>query len=238
MSAIERSATIPSVLYEDNHLLAVNKPSGMLAQGDETGDKPLTDWAAEYLAVKYKKPGNAFIGLIHRIDRPVSGLVLLARTSKALDRMNEQFRDRHVEKEYRAVVEGCPTQEEEILEHWLVKHSPTNKSKVVGSNVANAKKALLQFRVLQKGERYAMLLVQPNTGRHHQIRVQLSSIGHPVAGDVKYGAKRTLEFAAIALHSYRLAFEHPVTKLKMELTAPLPDHFPWTIFQKHEKNTA
>lgn len=234
MNAIE-STLSPIPLYEDNHLLAVSKPAGMLAQGDETGDMPLTEWAADYLAKKYQKPGKAFVGLIHRIDRPVSGLVLLARTSKALDRMNAQFRERNIEKEYRAVVEGCPATQDGMLEHWLVKHSPNNKSRVVTSSVSSAKKARLYFQVLEKADRYALLKVQPETGRHHQIRVQLVTIGHPIAGDVKYGAKRTLEQASIALHAFRLTFEHPVTKLPLELVAPLPNYFPWSIFHVYEK---
>lgn len=213
----------PLVLYEDNHLIAVGKPAGMLTQGDDSGDPALTDWVGAYLAHKYNKPGDAFVGLIHRIDRPVSGLVLLARTSKALERMNKQFHDRLVQKKYLAVVTDKPRPEEGLLVHYLKKNTERNVVRAYEKEVRDSKRAELFYRVVQYGSSRSVVEVMPKTGRPHQIRVQLSALGHPILGDVKYGAPNPLPGHRIALHSWRLAFEHPVTLQPLALECPVPE---------------
>jgi 23S rRNA pseudouridine1911/1915/1917 synthase len=228
MSAINQDEFVP--VYEDNHLIAVSKAAGLLVQGDDTGDEPLTHKVAAYLKAKYQKPGNVFVGLIHRIDRPVSGLVLLAKTSKALERLNEAFSSRKVKKTYLAAVEGIMENSSGTLENWMAKNAQKNTSYLTKAGQNGAKKATLSYRLVQQKERYALLEVSPETGRHHQIRLQLSAMGHSIVGDLKYGAKRSLENGGIGLHAYKLSFEHPVSKENLELEAPLPGYFPWNIF--------
>lgn len=218
------------VIYEDNHLIGINKPVGMLVQGDETGDLPLPDLVKEYLRHKYNKPGNVFAGLIHRLDRPVSGVVVLAKTSKALTRMNELFRSHNLSKKYWAIVTRQPQQPEAKLVHWLVKDAARNIVKAYTKEVANSQRAELHYQLLAGSGRQFLLEVDLLTGRPHQIRTQLSSIGCPIIGDLKYGAPAPNPDASICLHSRTLRFEHPVSKTPVTLYAPLPGTAIWKEF--------
>ena len=198
------------ILYEDNHLIIVNKLSGEIVQGDKTGDIPLVESVRSYLKEQYQKPGNVFCGLVHRIDRPVSGAVIFAKTSKALTRMNELIRDRQLEKKYWALTEGIVEKDEANLVHYLKKNEKLNKSFASTEFKSGFQKAELHFKVLKRFDRYTLLEIDLKTGRHHQIRVQLSAIGHPICGDLKYGAKRSREDGSILLHARSLKFIHPV----------------------------
>ncbi len=220
------------VIFEDNHLLAVNKLASQIVQGDKTGDIPLSDLYKEYLKEKYNKPGNVFCGVIHRLDRPVSGVVLLAKTSKALSRMNEQFREREIQKIYWAVVRGTPPTQKGTLVHYLKKNEKENRSYTVKENTTGALKAELSYEVLKAGDNYSLLEVRPITGRHHQIRVQLSSMNCPIAGDVKYGDRRGNDDKSICLHARQLIFMHPIQKEQVVITAPPPNQKYWNIFNK------
>lgn len=211
------------VLFEDNHLLAVNKPSGMLTQGDRTKDKPLNEVAKEYIKEKYNKPGEVYLGLPHRIDRPTSGLVLLAKTSKALVRLNKMFQEKEIQKTYWAVVKNKPAKSEDTLVHFLVRNPERNKSTAHNSEVNGSKRAELFYRVKLSLDNYHLLEVYPKTGRHHQIRSQLSAIGCPIKGDVKYGFDRTNNDASIHLHARSIEFIHPVSKEKQKISAPAPN---------------
>jgi 23S rRNA pseudouridine1911/1915/1917 synthase len=219
------------VIYEDNHLLIVNKASGILVQGDITGDIPLVDLCKEYIGKKYEKPGAVFLGVVHRIDRPVSGVVVLARTSKALERMNALFRENQTKKTYWAITEKKPLSETGKLIHWLSKDEQKNKTTAYTRETLGASKSELSYSVLAGAERQWLLEVQPVTGRPHQIRVQLASIGCPIKGDVKYGSTQALEDGSIALHALKLEFTHPVKKKSMVVHAPLPDKGVWQTFQ-------
>ena len=220
------------VLYEDNHIIIVNKAAGEITQGDKTGDKPLSDIVKDYIRVKYNKPGEVFLGVVHRLDRPVSGVVLYARTSKALERMNKKFREKDVSKKYWAVVENPPPNNEDTLENFLQKNPEKNKSYVQKNDNNGAKLSKLKYCVLQKSDKYTLLEVELFTGRHHQIRVQLSHIGCVIKGDVKYGARRSNEDASIHLHARELSFEHPVSKEKITINAPVPQHDNlWRFFE-------
>jgi len=219
------------VIFEDNHLLAVNKLANQIVQGDKTGDTPLSELFKEYLKQKYNKPGNVFCGVIHRIDRPVSGVVLLAKTSKALSRMNELFREREIEKVYWAVVRGKPESEEGNLVHYLKKNEKENRSYTVKEGIGGALRAELGYKILKAGDNYSLLEIKPLTGRHHQIRVQLSSMGCPIAGDVKYGDRRGNDDKSICLHARQLNFMHPVQKESLSISANPPDQKYWNIFK-------
>ena len=210
------------ILFEDNHLIVVNKLAGELVQGDFTGDVPLLEKVREYITVKYNKPGNVFTGLIHRLDRPTSGIVVFAKTSKALARMNSIFEKREVEKIYWAIVQGAPDKNEDRLVHFLKKDQKKNKSQYFFKEIAGSKKAVRSYKVLKKIEYYSLLEIKLETGRHHQIRVQLSSIGCPIKGDLKYGFPRSNKDASVCLHARKAIFVHPVSGDKLELTAPLP----------------
>lgn len=207
------------VLYEDNHLLIVNKRAGEIVQGDQTGDRPLLEMVRDYIRVIGNKPGNVFCGLVHRLDRPVSGAVVYARTSKALTRMNELIKKREIDKVYWAIVEGKPTQAEAHLTHYLFRNEKLNKSIVSTSEKKDWQRAELEYKVLASSERYSVLEVKLLTGRHHQIRAQLSSIGCPIKGDLKYGARRSNEDGSICLHARRVSFEHPVSHERVEVVA-------------------
>ena len=220
----------PEILYEDNHLVAVNKKPGEIVQGDKTGDTPLSDIIKEYIRVKYKKPGDAFLGTIHRIDRPVSGVVLFARTSKALERMNEQFRERMIKKTYWAVVKNIPAQPSGHLIQYLVKDEAKNKSRAYDEPRKGALRCELEYQVLSTSDRYALLEINPLTGRHHQIRVQLAHMKCPIKGDLKYGSERSNPDGSIHLHARKLQFDHPVTQAKIMITAPPPDETLWNYF--------
>ena len=198
--------------YEDNHLIIVNKRAGLLTQGDQTQDVTLLDEVKQYIKVKYNKPGAVYLGLIHRLDRPTSGLVVLAKTSKALTRMNKQFQDRKVDKTYLAVVENPPKIDQAILEHYLIRNPKQNKSYAYDVEKKNSKRAKLQYTVRKELDRFSVLEIKLFTGRHHQIRSQLSAIGSVIKGDLKYGAKRSNKDKSICLHSYTVSFIHPVTK--------------------------
>ncbi|WMJ75622.1 RluA family pseudouridine synthase [Cytophagaceae bacterium ABcell3] len=219
------------VVYEDNHLLLVNKSSGVLVQGDKTGDKPLADYIKDYIKEKYQKPGNVFTGVVHRLDRPVTGLVLLAKTSKALGRMNAQFRNREIEKTYFAIVKKQPKPEGTLL-HWLVKDKNKNISKAYKKEVPGSLRSILDYKLLAEAGGYFLLEVKPHTGRPHQIRIQLASMGCPIVGDVKYGFPEPLADGSICLHARKLEFVHPVKKEPMAVEACLPDKFYWQLFEK------
>ena len=215
----------PLILWEDNHLLIVSKPAGMLVQGDITGDRCLKDWAEEDVARRFRKTGKAFIGLPHRLDRPTSGLVVLAKTSKALARMNAVFSGRDIQKTYWAIVEGHVDPPNGRLVHHLVRDGKTKKSFV--SQRPDAQEAILRYQILEKGDRYSLVEIDLETGRHHQIRVQLQAIGHPIKGDLKYGSKRSNPDGGIHLHARRISFIHPVSQERIEVLAPLPEEALW-----------
>lgn len=220
------------VLYEDNHLIAVNKHSGDIVQGDKTGDEPLSEKVKSYLKDKYQKPGNVFCGVIHRIDRPVSGVVLFAKTSKALTRMNELFRTREIQKVYWAIVKEKPKKDAGTLINYLIKDEKTNKSKAVSVDNKNGLKSELDYKVIAKTDTFYLLEIHPTTGRHHQIRVQLAEMGCPIKGDLKYGFARSNKDGSISLHARKLIFDHPVTKEKIEIVAPPPDEVVWNACLK------
>lgn len=221
----------PEVLYEDNHLLVVNKPAGVLVQGDETGDEPLVEICKRYLKEKYDKPGAVFLGVVHRLDRPVSGVVVFARTSKALSRMNASFRDKHAEKTYWAITDQKPKHASGVLVHWLVKDEKKNRTTAYLSDPGNGKKSELRFELLKAVGDYYLLEVKPITGRSHQIRAQLASIGCPIVGDLKYGSQAATDGISIGLHALTLQFEHPVRKEPMTCRAATPAVEWWTLFR-------
>ena len=218
------------VVYEDNHIIIVNKSNSEIVQGDKTGDKPLAEMVKEYIKEKYQKPGNVFLGVVHRLDRPVSGLVVFARTGKALARLNEMFRTKEVQKTYLAITGSRPPAEEGELEHWLVRNEKQNKSYAYDSEKPNAKKALLSYKLTGRSERYYLLEVDLKTGRHHQIRCQLSKIGCPIKGDLKYGAPRSNPDGGICLHAWRVRFIHPVSRKEICVEASLPQDRLWQSF--------
>ena len=217
------------VLYEDNHLLAVSKAPGEIVQGDRTGDEPLVETCKAYIKEKYNKPGAVFLGVAHRLDQPVSGVVLFARTSKALTRLNDAFRRRDdLQKVYLALVEGCPERPADTLVHHLLRNRDQNKSYPVRNGTKEAKEAVLEYRVMaQPTEGQTLLEIHLHTGRHHQIRAQLAAIGCPIIGDVKYGASLPLPDASIALHAHSLTLIHPVRREPITFTAPLPSTPVW-----------
>ncbi len=217
-----------NILYEDNHIIAVNKQCCELVQGDSTGDTTLSDRIKKYLATKYNKPGDVFLGVVHRLDRPVSGVILFARTSKALSRLNTMFRDKQVSKKYIAVVRNRPPAEEGELMHYLKKNEKQNKSYAYDREVKGSKEALLSYKLASRTDRYYVLEVDLHTGRHHQIRCQLAKAGCPVKGDLKYGFPRSNNDGSISLHAWKLSFVHPVKKDKIEITAPLPGGDIWS----------
>jgi 23S rRNA pseudouridine1911/1915/1917 synthase len=223
-----------TVIYEDNHLLIVNKPANLLVQGDATGDMPLVELCKEYVKKKYNKPGAVFMGLVHRIDRPVSGVVALARTSKALERMTALFRERETKKTYWAIVRRKPAQESGTLIHWLLKDEKKNKTTFYIRETVGALRSELSYRVLMEAAGYWLLEVNPITGRPHQIRVQLASMGCPIVGDLKYGDIEATEDGSICLHARRLAFVHPVKKELLTCEAPPPDTRMWKHFSKFD----
>ena len=224
------------VVYEDNHIIIVNKQSGEIVQGDKTGDRPLSDIVKDYIKEKYQKPGAVFLGVVHRLDRPVSGLVVFARTSKALTRLNKMFAEGQVHKTYWAIVERGEKPEVRgewrTLENWIVRNEQQNKSYAYDHEVPRSKHALLRYRTIGVGERYDLVEVQLMTGRHHQIRCQLSTMGCPIKGDLKYGAKRSNPDGSISLNSHRIEFVHPVSKEKICLESPVPDYNLWQSLKK------
>ena len=215
------------VVYEDNHIIIVNKRSGEIVQGDKTGDKPRAETVKDYIKVKYHKPGNVFLGVVHRLDRPVSGLVLFARTSKALTRLNDMFRTGDIHKTYWAIVKNTPAQPEATLENWIVRNEKQNKSYAHDHEVPGAKRALLSYRIIGKTDRYTLLEIHLMTGRHHQIRCQLAHMGCPIRGDLKYGAPRSNPDGGISLMAKQIDFVHPVTKEQITIKAPTPSDALW-----------
>jgi len=214
------------VLYEDNHVILVNKRPSDIVQGDKTGDMPLSEIVKLWLKEKYAKPGNVFLGVVHRIDRPVSGVVLFAKTSKALSRLSEAFRTKKIEKIYLAAVVSMPKNQEGTLSDYLLRDHKKNKSRVV-SEGKGGKLSTLDYKLIGRSDNYFFLQVKPKTGRHHQIRVQLSAMGCPIKGDIKYGAPRTNKDASIHLHAFKLNFTHPVSLQKLSIEAPVPDDPVW-----------
>ena len=221
-----------TVLYEDNHLIVVNKTCSEIVQGDKTGDKPLSEIIKQWLKEKYNKPGNVFTGVIHRIDRPVSGIVIFAKTSKALERMNDLFRKGEVKKTYWAIVKKYPPQIEDELVHYLTRNGKQNKSYAFDSEQKDSQKAILSYKLIAKSDNYFLLEIDLKTGRHHQIRCQLAKIGCPVKGDLKYGFDRSNPDGGISLHARQVGFIHPISKETVTITAPVPNEKLWNEFEK------
>lgn len=215
------------VLHEDNHLIAINKRPGDIVQGDKTGDTPLSETVKAYIKRKYHKPGNVYLGVAHRLDRPTSGLVVFAKTSKALPRLNKIFAEKEAKKTYWAMVKHRPEKENDVLVHWLKRNPKQNKSYAHKNEVPNSKKAILEYRILKKLDNYFVLEIDLKTGRHHQIRAQLAAIGCPIKGDLKYGFDRSNKDGSIHLHARRLSFIHPVKKEPLRLVAPPPQDSLW-----------
>lgn len=220
------------VLYEDNHIIAVNKKTSDIVQGDITGDKPLGEYVKDYIKFKYNKPGDVFLGVTHRLDRPTSGVVLFARTSKALSRLNEMFkRKKDLSKTYWALVKNKPDKERGALKNYLFKDKKKNKSFICDKNKPDGKLAELKYKVIASSESYHLLEIELLTGRHHQIRVQLANIGSPIKGDLKYGAKRSNSDGGISLHARKIEFVHPVSKEQIHIVAPVPNNQLWRFFE-------
>lgn len=220
------------VLYEDNHIIIINKRSGDITQGDRTGDKPLSDIVKEYIKEKYNKGGNVFLGVVHRLDRPTSGVIIFARTSKALERLNKMLRDKKIDKTYWAVVKNYPNKEKDTLINFLKKNSKNNKSSVFNKEISGSKRAILHYQIITKLDNYSLLEVDLETGRHHQIRAQLSAIGYPVKGDLKYGFNRSNKDGSIHLHARKIEFIHPVSKEKIKVIAPTPNEVIWNACEE------
>ncbi|MEN9917869.1 MAG: hypothetical protein RL662_305 [Bacteroidota bacterium] len=221
-----------TVLYEDNHLIIVNKSVSEIVQGDKTGDKPLSEIVKDWLKQKYNKPGNVFCGVTHRLDRPVSGIVIFAKTSKSLSRLNEMFKNKEISKTYWAIVKNMPKNKEGTLTHFLIKNEKQNKSYAYESEKVNSKKAILHYKLIAQSDRYNLLEVDLETGRHHQIRCQLASMNCPIKGDLKYGFERSNADGGISLHARNVRFTHPVSKVLIEVTAPVPADSLWAAFEQ------
>lgn len=227
MSNIHSNKNNLQVLYEDNHIIVVNKRAGDIVQGDKTGDKPLSDVVKEYIAEKYNKPGNVYLGVVHRLDRPTTGIVLFSKTSKSLPRLNKLFAEKKAKKTYWALVKSTPPKHQDSLVDWLRKNPKNNKSTAFKKEVENSKKAILHYELIKALDNFNLLEVNLETGRHHQIRVQLSNIGCPIKGDLKYGFDRSNKDGSISLHARHLEFIHPVKKEPISITAPLPNDALW-----------
>lgn len=217
------------VIYEDNHLIAINKRPGDIVQGDKTGDAPLSDVVKDYIKIKYNKPGSVYLGVTHRLDRPTSGIVVFAKTSKALPRLNKLFAEKEAKKTYWAVVKNQPPKEKELLVHWLKRNTKQNKSYAYKKEVNDSKKAILEYSLVKKLEHYFLLEIDLHTGRHHQIRAQLAAIGCVIKGDLKYGADRSNKDGSIHLHARKLSFIHPVKNEPINLIADPPDDSIWNV---------
>jgi 23S rRNA pseudouridine1911/1915/1917 synthase len=215
------------ILHEDNHLIVINKRVGDIVQGDKTGDKPLSDVVKDYIKDKYNKPGEVFLGVVHRLDRPTTGIVVFARTSKALTRMNELFSNRETKKTYWAVVKNKPSKNEETLVHYIKRNEKNNTSKAHLKEVPDSKMASLEYKIIKELDNYFGLEIQLHTGRHHQIRAQLAAIGSPIKGDLKYGFDRSNPDGGIHLHARKLVFVHPVSKEDITIIAPTPEEVIW-----------
>ena len=227
MSKILSNKDNLQVIYEDNHIIVVNKRAGDIVQGDKTGDKPLSDVVKGFIADKYNKPGKVYLGTVHRLDRPTTGLVIFSKTSKALPRLNKLFVSKEISKTYWALVKNKPEKEADTLIHWLKKNPKNNKSTAYIKEIPESKKAILHYKTIKKLDNYYLLEVNLETGRHHQIRAQLSSIGSPIKGDLKYGFDRSNKDASISLHARNIKFIHPVSQDILNITAPLPKDPIW-----------
>ena len=223
------------ILYEDNHLIAVNKTNSDLVQADKTGDISLSEKVKDYLKDKYNKPGNVFVGVIHRIDRPVSGVVLFARTSKALARMNEKIKNREIKKSYLAIIANMPKPESGTLKHHIIRNRKQNKSYAKLNKVPDSKEAVLNYQLVDRSDKYYLIEIDLITGRHHQIRSQLTAINCPIKGDLKYGSPRSNADGGISLHSYKMSFMHPVSKENIEIIAEPPKDALWDFFYNRIK---
>ena len=222
-----------TVLYEDNHLIIVNKQAGEIVQGDKTGDAPLSDIVKDWLKEKYNKPGNVYLGVVHRLDRPVSGVVLFAKTSKALPRLNKMFAGHdNVSKTYWAIVQNRPQTPQGTLTHWLTRNEKNNTARAYDREVPGSKKAVLDYELIASGDRYHLLEIHLHTGRHHQIRCQLAKMGCPIKGDLKYGAPRSNPDGSISLHARNLTLEHPVSHENISVTAPVPNDTLWQALSR------
>lgn len=215
------------VVYEDNHIIIVNKRAGDIVQGDKTGDKPLSEVVKDYIKLKYDKPGNVYLGVVHRLDRPTTGIVMFSKTSKALPRLNKLFAEKKTNKTYWAIVKQIPEPPQDTLIHWLKKNPKNNKSTAYTKEINGSKKAILHYKTLKVLDNYVLLEIELETGRHHQIRCQLANIGSPIKGDLKYGFDRSNKDASISLHARRLQFIHPVSKKPIDVIAPLPNEPIW-----------
>lgn len=225
-----------TVLYEDNHIIIVNKTVSEIVQGDKTGDKPLSEIVKEWIKEKYNKPGNVFCGVTHRLDRPVSGIVVFAKTSKALPRLNKMFQDKEIKKTYWAIVKNKPRETEGTLTNYLVRNEKQNKSYAYDTEKPDSKKAILHYKLIGQSDKYNLLEIDLETGRHHQIRCQLAKMGCVIKGDLKYGADRSNPDGGISLHARKITFIHPVSKELIEVTAPVPDDNLWKAFQSQLGN--
>ncbi len=217
------------VLFEDNHIIVVNKRVGDIVQGDKTGDKPLSEVVKEYVAEKYNKPGKVFLGVAHRLDRPTSGIVIFARTSKALERLNKMLREKSIKKTYWAVVKNTPQKQQDTLVNYLKKNPKNNKSTVFSKETKETKRAILHYKTINKSDHYTLLEIDLETGRHHQIRCQLANIGSPIKGDLKYGFNRSNKNGGIHLHARKIEFIHPVKKETVLFIAPVPNDIVWEV---------
>lgn len=220
-----------NILYEDNHLIILNKRSSEIVQGDKTGDEPLSESLKRWIKETYNKPGNVFVGVTHRLDRPVSGAVIFAKTSKALERLNAMFKEGEIKKSYWAIIKNTPPKQEDEITHWLIKNEKNNKSTAYATERPNTKKAILHYKLIAQSDHYHLLEIDLKTGRHHQIRSQLSAIGCPIKGDLKYGFDRSNPDASISLHARSIRFIHPVSKQEISVIAPCPDEALWHFFE-------
>lgn len=232
MSKVFSNKSNLQILFEDNHIIIVNKRAGDIVQGDKTGDKPLSNIVKEYIKDKYNKPGNVYLGVVHRLDRPTTGIVVFAKTSKALSRLNKLFADKNIHKTYWAIVKNKPKKDKDTLIHWLKKNPKNNKSTAFDKEIKDSKHAVLHYSLLKKLTNYYLLEIDLETGRHHQIRTQLSRIGLPIKGDLKYGFDRSNKDASIHLHSRKLSFIHPIKNEPIDIVAPLPIDAIWDACQE------
>jgi 23S rRNA pseudouridine1911/1915/1917 synthase len=219
------------IIHEDNHIIVLNKRVGDIVQGDKTGDKPLSEVVKEYIKEKYNKPGDVFLGVVHRLDRPTTGIIVFAKTSKALTRLNESFKNRETQKTYWAIVKNLPPKENDTLIHFLKRNPKNNTSKAHSNEVPESKKAILDYYIIKKLDNYFALEIKLHTGRHHQIRAQLAAIGCPIKGDLKYGFDRSNPDGGIHLHARKLALTHPVTKENLTFIAQVPNEAIWNVIQ-------
>jgi 23S rRNA pseudouridine1911/1915/1917 synthase len=227
----EQNIFVPEILYEDNHIIAINKKPSQIVQSDKTGDEPLVELLKKYIKQRDNKPGDVFVGVVHRLDRPVGGVIIFAKTSKSLVRLNELFRFGEVKKTYLAIVKNAPPKEQDILTHYLLRNEEQNKSYAYDFPKKNAKEARLEYTVIGKSDNYILLKIRLFTGRHHQIRCQLAAIGSPLKGDLKYGFDRANQDASISLIAYSISFIHPVKKEPISITTPLPNTDIWSVFE-------